>query len=38
MQYLRPWARLGEPHKGTKDINAQDEMWDYCEQEVKAWL
>ncbi len=38
LQYLRPWARLGEAHKGTNDVQAQEEMWTYCEREVKAWL
>lgn len=38
LQYLRPWARLGEAHKGTNDVQAQEEMWTYCEGEVKAWL
>ncbi|KAF7793902.1 hypothetical protein EIP86_005024 [Pleurotus ostreatoroseus] len=37
-RYLRPWARLGEPHKGTNDVQAQEEMWDYCDGEVKAWV
>ncbi|KAJ3519276.1 hypothetical protein NM688_g9322 [Phlebia brevispora] len=37
-RYLRPWARLGEPHKGTKDTKEQEKMWTYCEGEVKPYL
>ncbi|KAJ4493681.1 NAD(P)-binding protein [Lentinula edodes] len=29
-KYLRPWARLGEPHSMTKDEAEQQKMWDYC--------
>jgi retinol dehydrogenase-12 len=36
--YLRPWARVGEPHEGTKNEAEQKEMWDYCHEILKPWL
>ncbi|KAF9059576.1 NAD(P)-binding protein [Rhodocollybia butyracea] len=29
-KYLRPWARLAEPHSQTKNVAEQQKMWDYC--------
>jgi len=29
-KYLRPWARLGEPHPETKNTAEQRRLWDYC--------
>ncbi|KAJ3773147.1 NAD(P)-binding protein [Lentinula raphanica] len=34
-KYLRPWARLGEPHPQTKDEVEQKKMWDYCMAAIK---
>ncbi|KAJ3730641.1 NAD(P)-binding protein [Lentinula raphanica] len=34
-KYLRPWARLGEPHPQTKDEVEQKKMWDYCIAAIK---
>ncbi|KAH7879400.1 NAD(P)-binding protein [Lentinula edodes] len=36
-KYLRPWARLGEPHPLTKDETEQKKMWDYCMAVVKEY-
>ncbi|KAF9783414.1 NAD(P)-binding protein [Thelephora terrestris] len=36
--YLRPWARVGEPHEGTKDEAEQKKLWDYCHEALKLWL
>jgi retinol dehydrogenase 12 len=38
VQYLRPWARLGEPHKESKDEKEQEKLWKWCEDEVKSYL
>ena len=36
--YLRPWARIGEAHQGTKDEVEQKKLWDYCHEALKPWL
>jgi len=36
--YLRPWARVGEPHEGTKDEAEQKKLWDFCHETLKPWL
>ncbi|KAJ3997375.1 NAD(P)-binding protein [Lentinula boryana] len=36
-KYLRPWARLGEPHPQTKDEVEQKKMWDYCMAAIKDY-
>ena len=37
-QYLRPWARVGEPHKESKDEAEQKKLWDWCQNEVNSYL
>ncbi|EIN08964.1 NAD(P)-binding protein [Punctularia strigosozonata HHB-11173 SS5] len=37
-RYIRPWARLGEPHKQTKDEKEQEKLWQWIEDEVKEYL
>ncbi|PSR79872.1 hypothetical protein PHLCEN_2v6860 [Hermanssonia centrifuga] len=37
-KYLRPWARLGEPNSATKDVEEQEKLWAYCEEQVTPWL
>ena len=37
-RYLCPWARVGEPHEGTKDEAEQKKLWDYCQETLKSWL
>ena len=36
--YLCPWARVEEPHQGTKDEAEQKKLWDYCHDALKPWL
>lgn len=36
--YLRPWARVGEPHQGTKDVAEQKRLWHYCHETLEPWL
>ncbi|KAJ4490646.1 NAD(P)-binding protein [Lentinula aciculospora] len=36
-KYLRPWARLGEPHPKTKDIAEQQKIWDYCMSAIRGY-
>ncbi|KAJ3879747.1 NAD(P)-binding protein [Lentinula edodes] len=36
-KYLRPWARLGEPHSMTKDEAEQQKMWDYCMGSIQEY-
>ncbi|KAJ3730640.1 NAD(P)-binding protein [Lentinula raphanica] len=36
-KYLRPWARLGEPHPKTKDEAEQQKMWDYCMAAIQPY-
>ncbi|KAE9390057.1 NAD(P)-binding protein [Gymnopus androsaceus JB14] len=37
-RYLRPWARLGEPHPATKDEAEQQKIWDYCMNVMKEYV
>ncbi|EIN09012.1 NAD(P)-binding protein [Punctularia strigosozonata HHB-11173 SS5] len=37
-RYLRPWARVGEPHKQSKNVEEQEKLWQWCEDEVKEYL
>lgn len=33
--FLIPWARVGEMRADAKDPKAAEELWKYCEEQVK---
>lgn len=34
-KYFIPWARVGEPRADTQDPKTGQELWDWCEEQVK---
>ena len=34
-KYLIPWARVGEPRADTQDPKTGQELWEWCEDQVK---
>ncbi|KAI0675613.1 NAD-P-binding protein [Trametes maxima] len=37
-KYMRPWARLGEPNPLARDIQEQERLWTWLEEQVKDYL
>jgi hypothetical protein len=35
VQYLWPWARLGQMPKKAQDAKLSGEVWAWCEEQVK---
>jgi retinol dehydrogenase 12 len=36
-EYMKPWARVGDAHKNTKDEALQRQIWEYMEEQTAAY-
>ncbi|KAI0642041.1 NAD-P-binding protein [Trametes meyenii] len=37
-KYMRPWTRLGEPNPLAQDVQEQERLWTWLEEQVKDYL
>jgi retinol dehydrogenase 12 len=35
-KYFIPWARVGEPRKGTQDVDLALKLWDFLVEDIKG--